>query len=96
MPAVIVHERGCDCLRPRTEALLARREESVRLEMADGTVAEVVPGTTRTEYGVRCSGTGTVTWWPDVTDGLMARIRMAETDARCDFPHLLVSREVPR
>lgn len=96
MPAVIVHERGCDCLRSRSDALIARREESVRLEMADGTYAEVVPGTTRTEYGVRCSADDRVTWWPDVFDGLMARIRMAETDARCDWPHLLVTREVPR
>jgi hypothetical protein len=64
MPAVIVHERGCDCLRPRTEVLVARREESrpswmdqdcearwehdeaISLEMADGSVAPVVLGTT--------------------------------------------------
>lgn len=85
MPAVVVHERGCTCLRP-----------AIALEMADGSVVPVVPGTT-TEYGVRCSSDNSVRWWPDVTDGLMARIRMAETDARCDWPHLLVTRtrEVP-
>jgi hypothetical protein len=112
MSNITVHERGCDCLRPRTEVLLERREESrpswmdqdcearwehdesVALEMADGSVAEVVPGTTKTEYGVRCSADNYVAWWGVYTEE-DARERMTETEAKCEWPHLMVSREVP-
>lgn len=102
MPAVVVHERGCDCLRSRTDVLMERRERSVPLEMADGRTAhvvldraeesliEVVPGTT--EYGVRCSSLDSVVWW-DVYTEAEARERMAEAERECDWPHLLVTRE---
>jgi hypothetical protein len=104
MPNVVVHERGCTCLLPplprpawMDQECEARweRDEAIALELADGTVAPVVLGTTEPaviQYGVHCVAEQHTAWWPTDEVSSHAAAYWRKAQVYCAYPHGVVTR----